>query len=171
MRPVQTELFTFLSSTKVGIWTNVAWQSWLFSSGPSEEGAARGEGLEVRLSSCLFGGRRWDTLYQRQSLCSDQQPSRWLHLRALTSAQSKRVLQIKTSRWSYLGLSVWESPAPSTSSLSSSSAPHLLDSKGHEKGREIDSKSWWQESPSAVVHCQIIVNKSHVFIVIIALQQ
>lgn len=53
----------------------------------------------------------------------------------------------------------------------SSPVPHLSDSKGHEKGREIDSKSWWQESPSAIVHCHIMETKSHVFIVIIAPQQ
>lgn len=51
---------------------------------------------------------------------------------------------------------------------SSSSAPPCFDSKRHEKGRKIDSKSWWQESLCATVRCHIMANKSHVFIVISA---
>lgn len=100
-----------LTGYRGGILTNISLMVLVVERWASEKRATSREGLEVRLSSCLFGARRWDTLYQRQCLCSHQQHTRWQHLRILTSARSRRVLQIKTSRWSYLALSVWESSA------------------------------------------------------------
>ena len=94
-------------------------------------------------------------------LCLCCRPTRRPPLQALTSALSRNDLHIKTS----------EQGRPSSSSSSFSAAPRLQDSKGHEKGKKIDSKSGWQRAPPSAAHCQILENKSHVFIASPALDE
>lgn len=103
-------------------------------------------------------------VYQRQPLCSHQRSTRWATSEGLWPRRARKVLDIKTSTWSHLGLCVRKPPTPT-------SPPRLYlrfwIGEDMKRARKLTLNSPGRElprpplSPHAVLHFQITVNTGH----------